>query len=134
MAFKSQSYAEALEKAKARQAKAREQGKRPARIKPGKKVREWDKVRAELKQECEALGIRSCELRRARCLGSSFLSFAHSKKRRNIVGDELREACLACQQCHAEVERMPESEMGAVVRAALARRGSPEYDYPSAWT
>jgi hypothetical protein len=89
----------------------------------GKKTAQWEKVRAELKKECLQAGVTWCELRIDGCQGTQFLSFAHSKKRRNITTDEgIREACLACQSCHSKVELMPESEMGVLVRAALVAR------------
>lgn len=90
---------------------------------------EWDRVRAELKEECERLGIRSCEIRLKGCTGALFTGFAHSKKRRNIVGDELREACVACSSCHAIIELKPEEEMTAIVRAVLEARGNQSEEY-----
>lgn len=127
--FRRPSYDEVIAKAKERQARAKERGKKPARLKAGRKVREWDKVRAELKEECERLGIRSCEIRLPKCTGALYTGFAHSKKRRNIVGDELREACLACSNCHAIIEAKPEKEMSAIVRAVLAERGTRDEEY-----
>jgi hypothetical protein len=98
--------------------------------KKGKRVKEWDAVRAELKQECIILRITRCELRLSGCNGDWALGFAHSLKRRNIPPGSplLREACLACNHCHDIIERLPERFMGVFVRTALEMRPGGKFD------
>lgn len=86
----------------------------------GKRGREWENARRRLKKKFFELGIDFCEI-----CGSRFgLSFAHSKKRRHIEGDELTEVALVCiHPCHAELERLPEPEMTAKVRSIISNRG-----------
>ena len=89
----------------------------------GAKTRTWDKVRAELKQELVRKGIEWCEVGFTDCTGKLALSFAHSRKRRNITTDAgLREACLACLTCHAKLELMREDDMAAIVINRISSR------------
>lgn len=99
--------------------------KRGGRLKPkGKKGTAWDAVRAELKIKFEERGVTFCELRLpGRCWYDNALGFAHSLKRRNIVGDQIMEVCLSCNPCHDIIESKPEAEMAAIVRAIIAKRG-----------
>jgi hypothetical protein len=90
--------------------------------KQGKKGKAWAKVRRELKGEFQAMGIVSCEIRGVGCVGANMLTFAHTKKRRNIVGDELREVVLACVVCHEAVESAGERLMSERLRAIIAAR------------
>lgn len=89
------------------------------RIKAGRKTKQWNNVRRTLKVEFERMGITRCEI-----CGSSFgLSFGHSKKRRHIVGDEIREVILICvNPCHMKLEAMPEREMHRIVNDIISRR------------
>jgi len=84
----------------------------------GKKVKAWDACRARLKKRFEAAGITTCEV----CGTDSFLSFAHSKKRRHIQGDELSECALLCIPCHQIAEVLPHAEMAALIRNIIATR------------
>ncbi len=91
----------------------------------GKKVKAWDSARARLKVKFQAAGIMTCELRYAGCAFDNYLSFAHSKKRRNIQGDELNEVALLCIPCHEYAERLPEAEMTTLIRSIInARSGN----------
>ncbi len=99
------------------------------RLKPGKKTREWERIRRKIKPEFEAQGITSCEFRYPLCQGGYMLSFAHGKKRRNLVGDELEKFVgLACQNCHTLLELKPEKEMERAVRFVILQRGE-QRDY-----
>ncbi len=84
----------------------------------GKKTKAWDACRARLKREFMKMGITRCEM----CNNDNFLSFAHSKKRRHIVGDELSEVALLCIPCHSGVELLPEAEMTTLIRNIIATR------------
>lgn len=88
-------------------------------IKKGRKTKQWNKTRAELKKQFAEMNITFCE----NC-GSTFgLSFAHSKKRRHIQGDEIREVALLCvNPCHLEFEALPESEMNAKILEIISKR------------
>jgi hypothetical protein len=88
-------------------------------MKRGKKTKAWDAARRKLKPFFENLGIDYCEM----CGGRFGLSFAHSKKRRNIVGDEIKEVILICvHPCHENLERLPEVEMTEKVREIISNR------------
>lgn len=90
--------------------------------KKGKKVNEWDAVRAKLKPLYLAAGITSCEIGLPGCWRENALGFAHSKKRRNIVGKEIEEVCLGCNPCHDVYEAKPEAEMMRLIREIIAAR------------
>jgi hypothetical protein len=104
--------------------------KRSGRLRPkkvylfvGKKTRAWVNARARLKKKFAAMGITTCELKYPECTHDNFLSFAHGKKRRHLVGDELETlVCLLCQNCHSRIEQMPEAAMEAIVRSVIAER------------
>lgn len=94
-------------------------------IRPGKKTREWERERAKLKKKFLQAGISYCEVMHdpAYCWRNMGLGFAHSKKRRNIVGDEIREVILACPQCHQWLEyELSEKEMTEFVRNVIKNR------------
>lgn len=92
----------------------------------GKRTAAWDSLRAKMKPEFERAGITRCECRYEGCTGAAMLSFAHSKKRRNIVGAELEECALACTTCHDVLENeYGEAEMTRLVREIIAAREVP---------
>ncbi len=65
----------------------------------------WDKIRANLKPKFADAGITSCELSLPGCKQGLFLSFAHSKKRRDIYTQEdMEKVILTCQSCHHFIE------------------------------
>ena len=78
------------------------------------RTKQWNKVRARLKDEFEAMGITRCEI----CGSSSFLSFAHKDKRRkyynrdrHIEEEELgkfENVLLLCVPCHDKLEKSRE--------------------------
>lgn len=92
---------------------------KPIKQKKVSKVRVWEKKRAELKQRFFNAGIVSCEM-----CGSTFgLSFAHSKKRRDIVGDEIDDCALLCvDPCHNWVEKLSHAEMFRVIQQIIKNR------------
>lgn len=97
--------------------------KNPVRMKrAGKRTKEWEATRAKLKVRFERVGITVCELGYPGCWRDNGLTFAHSKKRRNIGPGELEEACLACIVCHDAIEILPEEEMTTIVRGVISRR------------
>ena len=97
----------------------------PIKHKAGGKVDVWRRVWATIKPAFEAAGITRCEVRKQGCTGASFLTPAHSKKRRNIIGLEIAEVCLACVPCHAKLELMKEADMTAAIRDIINRRAQP---------
>lgn len=70
----------------------------------GKKTKEWNDVRDELKQKFYKGGIVECELRLPGCWKNNALSFAHIDKRRKLTKEDLYKVVLACTPCHTEVE------------------------------
>jgi hypothetical protein len=94
----------------------------------GKKTIAWEKARAELKKQFLHWGVISCEFPFPHhCWRTEGLSFAHSKKRRNIVGDELMEVALLCPIAHEAVERLPEKEMCEIIRNIIKHRQHGNY-------
>lgn len=89
----------------------------------GNKTREWQHARRILKIAFEAAGITRCELMLdENCWHTSCLSWAHSKKRGDIVGNEIYEVVLACAYCHTMIEGMPKDNMTQLVRDTIAKR------------
>lgn len=93
----------------------------------GKKTKQWDKVRAELKKEFYDKGIISCEI----CGYADALSFAHRVKRRYIAKDdeaELRCVALLCMDigthkgCHNLLEYGDKQVMFDVISEIIANR------------
>lgn len=88
---------------------------------PGPRVRERLAYNAELNK----LGITWCEINLCGCLRGLHLSWAHSRKSRDITEPaHWMEAARACQHCHSIIEAMSHDDMGRIVREAIARRGS----------
>lgn len=63
-----------------------------------------------LRKIFEEKGITSCEVRYPGCLGNQFLQFAHKHKRvwyrdKPELLSDFNEVVLACQSCHAIIER-----------------------------
>lgn len=90
----------------------------------GKKGRANAKANKEIDAEAARHGITFCEIKFTGCLGSFMLQRCHSKKRRNIKGDEIKEAIYGCHSCHEIIELWPEERMTAFVRERLATRTS----------
>lgn len=88
------------------------------RIGPGKKTREWNKIRAELKKRFLSVGITRCEM----CGKDNMLSFAHRKKRRFCDEDELHVCALLCNPCHDKLEALPHDQMYYAVNRIIKSR------------
>ena len=80
-------------------------------IKKGKKTREWERARADLKKVYFEKGITYCELRfgvpggAGDCTGGMFLGFAHRYKRNDPRCEHTFEkTILACTNCHHKIE------------------------------
>ena len=71
-------------------------------IKAGKKTKEWNKVRLQVKKYFIDQGITTCEIRLKGCTNNYPLSFAHTKKRRFVT--DLSRVVLCCLECHHKVE------------------------------
>ena len=90
----------------------------------GKKTLKWMRVRAKLKRKFDAAGITACELGYPGCWKDESLGFAHGKKRRKLIGDELETlVVLACNSCHDRIERLPAPAMMVIVESVIAERG-----------
>lgn len=89
-------------------------------IKAGKKTKAWEKARAEVKQDFYSRGITECEIGFECCWRNNALSFAHTRKRRNVVA--LKRVVLACVPCHQVVERWPEDRMQEYLEDIISRR------------
>lgn len=96
--------------------------KRTPLKKMGKKGLEWVRVRNELKKRFVRAGITRCELKFMGCWGDNALGFAHLKKRRNLIGNEIYEVVLACNPCHDRVEVLPEEEMKKILSETIKNR------------
>lgn len=94
-----------------------------ATIKAGKKTVSWDKARSILIKAYELVGITRCELKLGAYHNGFALGFAHGRKRRDLVGDELYTFCvLACQGCHDGIEYQGKEAMAKHVQDAIDRR------------
>jgi len=91
-------------------------------LKAGKRTREWQRVREQLKPRFEAAGITRCEFRYQGCWRDNALSFAHMRKRRNLMPNELKVVALACIPCHDKLELMPEPLMAQTVADVIRQR------------
>jgi len=90
--------------------------------KAGKRTKDWERVRRNLKPKFERVGITTCELRYEGCWSDNGLGFAHTKKRANLGPGELSVVALLCNSCHDKIEILPEEEMTKVVLATIAAR------------
>jgi hypothetical protein len=71
-------------------------------------VREWNRIRRQLKVEFERMNITRCE----KCNSDFALGFAHRLKRRFLHTDsEKRFVVLLCQDCHTRIEYSGSIEM-----------------------
>lgn len=91
-------------------------------LKAGKRTKEWQQTRERLKPRFEAVGITKCEFRFEGCWRDNGLTFAHIRKRRNLLPGELEKVALACIPCHDKLELMPEPVMCQTVCDVIARR------------
>ena len=95
--------------------------KPPKRIK-NRKVKEWSRIRQELKIKFEQAGITSCEARFSNCLKDNYLGFAHPKKRRYLTPEELYEVAILCNSCHSRLEYGNKQIMEETIRNIIINR------------
>lgn len=89
----------------------------------GKKGKAWETERRRLKIKFERMGVTECEADFMHdCWVDNGLSFAHSKKRADIRGEELSEVALLCPTAHKHVESLPKEEMCNIIRRIIAKR------------
>jgi hypothetical protein len=83
----------------------------------GKKGLENRRALAVFKRECVRLGIDRCEVRGSHCTGAEDLTWAHGRKRRELLEGELETfAIVACRNCHRPLdEELTHAEMAAEV-------------------
>lgn len=89
--------------------------------KAGKKTREWEAARKKLKIAFAKASITRCES----CNSDFALSFAHSKPRRIIVGDEIFECALLCSNCHQACDAHGHAKMEEFVKFCIRTRPVP---------
>lgn len=93
------------------------------RLRAGRRMNEWSKVRRKLSLDFASKGITSCELGYEGCWREKALGWAHGRKRRHLQGDELTAlVILACNPCHDKIERLPEAKMCGIVTDVIANR------------
>lgn len=88
----------------------------------GKKIAEWDRIRADLKKRFARVGILHCELNYSGCWRTTALGFAHSKKRADCSKADLRIVILSCNICHDVIEVKPKAEMEKIVLKVILKR------------
>jgi hypothetical protein len=88
-----------------------------------KSVLDWPKTKKSLTYSFAQVNITCCEIQLPGCKRDSFLTFAHSRKRRYIkTQQQLEEVALACVLCHMRIEALPESEMTKIVQEIISER------------
>lgn len=95
-----------------------------AQIKPGKKTLAWNAQRQALKTRFESVGITTCELKLGGiCMDDFALSFAHEKKRGDLLPGELVRVALSCSACHEYIERqIHKDQMYDIVHSVIEGR------------
>jgi hypothetical protein len=93
-------------------------------LKAGKKMRENRRALSVFKKECARLGIERCEVRGPNCTGTEDLTWAHGRKRRELLEGELETfAIVACAICHRPLdEELTHAEMAAEVSRIIQLR------------
>lgn len=87
-------------------------------------MREWKRAWAWLKPRLEAAGRTRCEFDHLPHVCSGILTPAHSKKRREIEGNEIYEVAIACTNAHQILdERLTHEQMYVCVNYAITRAG-----------
>lgn len=89
----------------------------------GKRGREWITARNWLKKRFNWAGIISCEARIPGCHFDNMLSFAHCKKRREMLEGEIYHVALLCLHCHEIYERLSHEDMHTKIHEIIDRRG-----------
>lgn len=130
------SYADALTKRTALQQRKHEINrrtpmKRGSRMKrttkhigPGRRMKSWSKIWRWLKPELEKRGRTKCEFHfiKHECWGALYP--CHSKKRREMEGDDIYAVAMGCQQVARLLdEALTHKEMEAAVMRAINENG-----------
>lgn len=89
----------------------------------GKRGREWINARSWLKKRFNWAGIIYCEARLQGCHLDNMLSFAHCKKRREMLEGEIYHVALLCLHCHEIYERLSHEDMHARIHELIEKRG-----------
>lgn len=94
---------------------------KPKKVKKVSKQEHWYNVmHNEILPQFEKWGITTCEIKSEKCTNTTYLGFAHTKKRRDITTPEqLRRVVLACQPCHEVVEYHCKNVFGMTMEAFL---------------
>lgn len=121
------SFAEALQR---RLEKSSREAEKPARargrLKPGRRMKEWARAWNWLKPRLEAAGRTRCEFDHLPHVCSGILTPAHSKKRREMEGDDIYAIAIACTNAHQILdERLNHEQMEVCVMYAIERAGGP---------
>jgi hypothetical protein len=84
----------------------------------GKKVKQWDAIRAKLKVAFAKAGIIRCEV----CGIDNYLGFAHRFKRSKCSYEELHIVALLCNRDHDIFEAMSHEAMFKEIDSIINRR------------
>lgn len=83
------------------------------------KQKEWNRVRAQVKQQFLKMGVTRCE----QCGAGYPLSFAHRYKRRFITTlEELATVALLCIPCHEKAEFAGHDKMFEIINGIIQQR------------
>jgi hypothetical protein len=88
-----------------------------------KNVLDWSETKKSLTCLFAQGSVTCCEINLPGCKRESFLTFAHSRKRRHIkTQQQLEEVVLACVLCHMRIEALPEPKMTEIVQEIIRER------------
>lgn len=94
------------------------------RLKAGARMKAWRAAWRFLKPRLEAAGRTGCEFRHVPHVCGGPLDPAHSKKRREMTGNDIYAVALSCRNFHQRLdEQMTHAEMESAVMAAINRHG-----------
>lgn len=118
-------FEDALQSRLARQSKtAKDKPAKGRKIGAGPRMREWARAWAWLKPRLEAAGRTRCEFDHLPHQCSGILTPAHSKKRREMEGDDIYAIAIACTSAHQILdERLNHEQMEVCVMYAIERAG-----------
>lgn len=90
----------------------------------GKKSKQWIEARKEVVEHFEQIGLPIvCEAQLEGCTRTMFLTFAHSRKRRNIESaEQLKEIALLCSTCHSIVDRWKPENTEYYIKQLIEKR------------
>lgn len=95
----------------------------------------WDEIRPKLKKLFEEFGITQCELQLPHCKRGTFLSFAHSKKRREwAVPEDVEQVILTCNSCHQFIEALGNKKVITMEEVVVKIIENRYNEIPSIWS